>query len=107
MKTAGASESAASVYAAARRWVLRDQRDGFGRMNDVSPVRFAALCRRPQGTVAARVSTRAGAGPAAGLLAVLALLLAGATPRAAAGGPFVRLIGVGANGAWRELRLAR
>src|SRR5256885_11955429 len=76
-------------------------------MNDVSPVRFAALCRRPQGTVAARVSTRAGAGPAAGLLAVLALLLAGATPRAAAGGPFVRLIGVGANGAWRELRLAR
>lgn len=44
---------------------------------------------------------------AAGLLAASALLLAGATPqRAAAGGPFVRLIGVGANGAWRELRLA-
>jgi hypothetical protein len=45
--------------------------------------------------------------PAAGVLAVLAVLLAGAAPpRAAAGGPFVRLIGVGASGAWRELRLA-
>jgi hypothetical protein len=53
------------------------------------------------------VRSRAWRLSAAGLLAVSALLLAGATPRsAAAGGPFVRLIGVGAHGAWRELRLA-
>jgi hypothetical protein len=44
---------------------------------------------------------------AVGLLAVLALLLAGATPQwAGAGGPFVRLVGVGAHGAWRALPLA-
>ena len=35
------------------------------------------------------------------------MVLAGAAaPRAADGGPFLRLIGVGANGAWRALRLA-
>lgn len=48
---------------------------------------------------------RLGAPLAAAALAVLAL--AGSSPRSAsAGGPFERLVGVGAGGDWREVRLA-
>jgi hypothetical protein len=73
-------------------------------MNDVTRARLRGSFRPPQGTL---VRSKARRLPAAGLPTLLALLLAGATPQsAAAGGPFVRLIGVGADGAWRALRLA-